>query len=194
MDNVKLLVTKSQKGDTRSFEQLVTMYQDKIFALSYQLTGNYADAQDLAQNVFIKAYRALPGFRNEADFGTWLHRITVNLSINEKRKKKPEVYLDSPVQTGEGEMPRMVASDIESPEEAFEKKEFSSMVHAALWKLSEEHRAVLVLREMQGYSYEEIAQMLDCTLGTVKSRISRARHSLKMQLSQVACNGRKKQA
>ncbi|WP_027364358.1 sigma-70 family RNA polymerase sigma factor [Desulfotruncus alcoholivorax] len=190
MDNVKLLVKRSQKGDTRSFEQLVTLYQDKIFALSYQLTGNYADAQDLAQNVFIKAYRALPGFRNEADFGTWLHRITVNLYINERRKKRPEVYLDKPVQTGEGEMPRLVASGTENPEEAFEKKEFRSMVRDALWKLSEEHRAVLVLREMQGYSYEEIAQMLDCTLGTVKSRINRARLALKKQLFQAACSGK----
>lgn len=188
MDNVKLLVKRSQKGDTGAFEQLVTMYQDRIYALSYQLTGNYADAQDLAQNVFIRAYRALPGFRNEADFGTWLHRIAVNLSINEKRRKKPDVSLDNPVQTDEGEMPRLVASNGDSPEEAYEKKEFSNMVREALWELSEEHRAVLVLREMQGYSYDEIAQMLDCTLGTVKSRINRARQALKKQIVRIAAN------
>ncbi|SFQ97836.1 sigma-70 family RNA polymerase sigma factor [Desulfoscipio geothermicus] len=188
MDNVKFLVKRSQKGDTGAFEQLVTMYQDRIYALSYQLTGNYADAQDLAQNVFIRAYRALPGFRNEADFGTWLHRIAVNLSINEKRRKKPDVSLDNPVQTDEGEMPRLVASNGDSPEEAYEKKEFSNMVREALWELSEEHRAVLVLREMQGYSYDEIAQMLDCTLGTVKSRINRARQALKKQIVRIAAN------
>jgi len=188
LDNVKLLVKRSQKGDTGAFEQLVTMYQDRIYALSYQLTGNYADAQDLAQNVFIRAYRALPGFRNEADFGTWLHRIAVNLSINEKRRKKPDVSLDNPVQTDEGEMPRLVASNGDSPEEAYEKKEFSNMVREALWELSEEHRAVLVLREMQGYSYDEIAQMLDCTLGTVKSRINRARQALKKQIVRIAAN------
>lgn len=188
MDNVKLLVKRSQKGDTGAFEQLVTIYQDRIYALSYQLTGNYADAQDLAQNVFIRAYRALPGFRNEADFGTWLHRIAVNLSINEKRRKKPDVSLDNPVQTDEGEMPRLVASNGDSPEEAYEKKEFSNMVREALWELSEEHRAVLVLREMQGYSYDEIAQMLDCTLGTVKSRINRARQALKKQIVRIAAN------
>jgi RNA polymerase sigma-70 factor (ECF subfamily) len=188
LDNVKFLVKRSQKGDTGAFEQLVTMYQDRIYALSYQLTGNYADAQDLAQNVFIRAYRALPGFRNEADFGTWLHRIAVNLSINEKRRKKPDVSLDNPVQTDEGEMPRLVASNGDSPEEAYEKKEFSNMVREALWELSEEHRAVLVLREMQGYSYDEIAQMLDCTLGTVKSRINRARQALKKQIVRIAAN------
>lgn len=188
MDDVKLLVKRAQKGDIKAFEQLVSTYQDRIYALSYQLTGNYADAQDLAQNVFIKAYRALPGFRNEADFGTWLHRIAVNLSINEKRKRKPDVSLDNPVQTTEGEMPRLVVSNGDSPEEAYEKKEFSGMVREALWELSQEHRVVLVLREMQGYSYDEIAHMLNCTLGTVKSRINRARQAMKKKVTQLAAN------
>jgi RNA polymerase sigma-70 factor (ECF subfamily) len=191
LDNSKLLVKRSQKGDTRAFEELVKMYQDRIYALSYQLTGNHADAEDLAQNTFIKAYRALPKFRNEADFGTWLHRIAVNLSINEKRKRRPDVSLDNPVQTMDGEMPRMVASDTESPEEAYENKEFSGMVRRALKELSVEHRAVLVLREMQGYSYDEIAVMLDCSLGTVKSRINRARQTLKKEITRLAAkNGR----
>lgn len=186
LDKVKLLVEKSQKGDNKAFEQLVITYQDRIYALCYQLTGNHADAQDLAQNVFIKAYRALPGFRNEADFGTWLHRITVNLAINEKRKRKPDVYLDSPVQTEEGEMPRLLASDAEGPESAYENKEFRNMVRTALGELSPEHRTVLVLREMQGYSYDEIAAILDCSLGTVKSRINRGRQSLREKITQLA--------
>ncbi len=186
MDSAKLLVKQSQQGNTRAFEQLITMYQDRVYAMSYQLTGNRADAEDLAQNVFIKAYRSLPTFRNEADFGTWLYRITVNLSINEKRKKKPDVYLDNPVQTQDGEMPRMVVSDTESPEEAYEKKEFRDMIREALGELSTEHRAVLVLREMQGYSYDEIAVMLDCSLGTIKSRINRARLTLKKEITRLA--------
>lgn len=186
MENVKLLVKRSQKGDAQAFEQLVQVYQDRIYALSYQLTGNHADAEDLAQSVFIRAYRALPKFRHEADLGTWLHRITVNLSINEKRKKKPELSLDNPIQTQDGEMPRLLASDAESPEEAYENKELRDMVHAALWELSAEHRAVLVLREMQGYAYSEIAEALDCSLGTVKSRISRARKTLKEEMIRLA--------
>ncbi|MCF8011941.1 MAG: sigma-70 family RNA polymerase sigma factor [Clostridiales bacterium] len=186
MDSVKLLVKKSQKGDTKAFEQLVTMYQDKIYALGYQLTGNHADAQDLAQNAFIKAYRSLSGFRNEADFGTWLHRITVNLSLNEKRKKKAELSLDNPVQTEDGEMQRLVVSDGDTPEEAFEKKEFRGLVHTALKNLSSEHRTILVLREMQDYSYEEIADVVGCNLGTVKSRMSRARKALKKEITKLA--------
>ncbi|MCG8400956.1 MAG: sigma-70 family RNA polymerase sigma factor [Firmicutes bacterium] len=186
MDNAKLLVKQSQQGDARAFEQLVIMYQDRVYSLSYQLTGNHADAEDLAQNAFIKAYRALPTFRNEADFGTWLYRITVNISINEKRKKKPDVSLDSPVQTQDGEMPRLVTSNTESPEDAYESKEFRGMIREALWELSTEHRAVLVLREMQGYSYDEIAVMLNCSLGTVKSRINRARQTLKKEITRLA--------
>ncbi len=186
MDDTKLLVKQSQQGNTRAFEQLVNMYQDRIYTLSCQLTGNRADAEDLAQNVFIKAYRSLPSFRNEADFGTWLYRITVNLSINEKRKRRPDVYLDNPVQTREGEMPRMLASDIDSPEEAYEKKEFRGMIREALGELSAEHKAVLVLREIQGYSYDEIAVMLDCSLGTIKSRINRARQTLKKEITRLA--------
>ena len=186
MDNTKLLVKKSQKGNKKAFEQLVVIYQDRIYALSYQLTGNQADAQDLAQNVFIKAYQALSGFRNEADFGTWLHRITVNLSINEKRKRKPDVYLDSPVLTDEGKITRLLDSGVESPEEAYENLEFSTMVQNALKQLSPEHRTVLVLRDIQGYSYDEIAEMLNCSLGTIKSRINRGRQTMKERILVMA--------
>jgi len=186
LDDTKLLVKQSQKGDQKAFERLVVIYQDRIYALSCQLTGNQADAQDLAQNVFVKAYQALRGFRNEADFGTWLHRIAVNLSINEKRKRKPDVYLDSPVLTEEGEVTRLLASNEESPEEAYESMEFSAMVRSALGQLSQEHRTVLVLRDIQGFSYEEIADMLGCSLGTIKSRINRGRQTMKEKMLKMA--------
>ncbi|MCL2336734.1 MAG: sigma-70 family RNA polymerase sigma factor [Firmicutes bacterium] len=186
MDQIKLLVDKAKKGDPEAFEQLVITYQDRVYRLCYQLTGNYADAQDLSQNVFIKAYRALPNFRNEADLGTWLHRITVNLFINEKRKRKPDVYLDSPVQTDEGSMSRLAVSNDAGPEEIYEQKEFHNLVRSALEELSPEHRTVLVLREIEGYSYDEIAAMLNCSLGTIKSRINRGRQSLKAKIIQLA--------
>lgn len=182
MDDVKKLVHQAQKGDTLAFEQLVTLYQDRIYGLTYHLTGNHADAQDLAQDAFVKAYYALKGFRNEADFGTWLHRITVNVWINVKRKQRPVVSLDEPVNTGDGEVQRELAATDESPHEAAERREFQELVRATLMELSEEHRTVLVLREMQGYSYEEIAEILNCSLGTVKSRINRARLTLKEKM------------
>ncbi|MBO8129717.1 MAG: sigma-70 family RNA polymerase sigma factor [Peptococcaceae bacterium] len=186
MDQTKKLVQRAQKGDVRAYEELVMLYQDRVYGLCYQLTGNYDDAQDLAQDAFIKAYGALKSFRNEADFGTWIHRITVNLWINIKRRKRHDVSLDQPVQTSDGEVQRDIAAAEDGPEEAVEKMEFQSLVRAALRDLSPEHRAVLVLREMQGYAYDEIAGVLDCSLGTVKSRINRARQALKERVKTLA--------
>ncbi|MDI6711418.1 MAG: sigma-70 family RNA polymerase sigma factor [Thermoanaerobacterales bacterium] len=186
MDRVRLLVQKSQDGDTGAFEELVTLYQDRVYALSYRLTGNGADAQDLAQETFVKAYTGLKGFRNQADFGTWLHRITVNLWINARRRERPSVSLDAPVQTADGEVQRVVAATAEEdPAELAERAEFRQAVQAALRDLSREHRAVLVLREMQGYNYDEIARVMDCSLGTVKSRLNRARQALKDKLAHM---------
>jgi RNA polymerase sigma-70 factor (ECF subfamily) len=154
--------------------------------LSYYLTGNQADAQDLAQEVLVQAYTKLRSFRQEADLGTWLHRITVNLWSNMQRRQKfPNLLsLDDPVQTGEGEFSRTVASDDPEgdPEEAFEGKELQESVRQALRSLSEEYRIVLVLREIEGYSYEEIAKITGCSLGTVKSRMNRARQALREKI------------
>ncbi|MCW2277455.1 sigma-70 family RNA polymerase sigma factor [Heliophilum fasciatum] len=188
MEDVRVLVQQAQQGNTAAFEQLVVRYQHQVYALSYSLAGNYADAQDLAQETFVKAYGALGSFRLEADFGTWLHRIAVNTWINMQRKMKrtSALSLDEPLTLGSGEVQRELAATAENPEEILESKEFQSTVRHALMQLSEEHRAVLVLREVQGYSYEEVAQILDCTLGTVKSRINRARQALKEKLSAVS--------
>jgi RNA polymerase sigma-70 factor (ECF subfamily) len=161
----------------------VAIYQDKIVTMSYYLTGNQADAQDLAQEVFVQAYTKLRSFRQEANLGTWLHRIAINMWSNMQRRQKFSnlLSLDDPVQTGEGEFTRSVVADDPAgdPEEALEDKELQESVRQALRSLSEEYRIVLVLREIEGYSYEEIAKITGCSLGTVKSRMSRARQALK---------------
>jgi len=184
VDAVEVLIKKSQNDDLAAFEQLVGLYQNRVYSLSYQLAGNHADAQDLAQEVFIKAYQAIKGFRHEADFGTWLHRITVNLWLNLKRKQNtvPLVSLDEPVQTPEGEVYREVAAAGGNPEQYVEDREFGDCVRAALGELSADHRAVLILRDIEGYSYEEMAVILNCSLGTVKSRLSRARQLLRQKV------------
>lgn len=182
MDNVKFLVKRAQNNDLSAFEELVRIYQNKIFALGMNLAGNRDDAQDLAQEAFFKAYRALGSFRNEADFGTWLYRITVNTWMNYRRKNTlPQpVSLDEPhLRDDGGEIWREVAAGSDDPLRTLEEKEFRGMVREALDRLSEEHRSVLVLREIEGYSYEEVSQMLGCTLGTVKSRLSRAREAMR---------------
>lgn len=184
--DVRLLVRQAQAGDVRAFEELVTLYQDKVYNLSYYLAGNYTDAQDLAQEVFVKAYTSLGSFRQDADLGTWLHRITVNLWLNiRRRQKNSRVFsLDDPVQTEEGEITRTVAAvdAAGDPVEALEIQELQERVQKALLSLPEEFRTVLVLREMEDYSYDDIAEAMQCSLGTVKSRLNRARQALKEKI------------
>lgn len=188
MDNTRLLVKRAQKNDRAAFEKLVEIYQNKVYTLCVRLAGNQTDAQDVAQEAFIKAYRALDNFRNEADFGTWLHRITVNVWLNFRRKDggRQPVSLDEPYpdESGSG-MQREVAAPDGDPLQALEEKEFRSLVRSALDSLSGEHRDVLVLREIEGYSYEETARMLGCSLGTVKSRLSRAREMMRRRMIEI---------
>lgn len=187
--DVGLLVRRAQAGDVRSFEELVVIYQDRIYNLSYYLAGNQADAQDLAQETFVRAYTSLKSFRRDADLGTWLHRITVNLWLNVRRRRKNAqvLSLDDPVETDRGEVTRTLAAvdPAGDPVEALEGKELQARVREALRSLPEEYRTVLVLREMEGYSYAEIAGLLRCSLGTVKSRLSRARQALKERFKPV---------
>lgn len=176
-----------RKNGVSSFEELVVNYQDKVYNLSYQLTGNHADAQDLAQEVFVRAYQGLDKFRYEADPGTWLHRITVNLYLNLRRKitRHPVISLDAPLDTGKGEVTREVAAAGGDPQEIYADLELKSLVRDVLKLLPAEYRAVLVLRELQGYSYEEIASVLGVSLGTVKSRLNRARQAMKEKVLQM---------
>ncbi|MBC7324553.1 MAG: sigma-70 family RNA polymerase sigma factor, partial [Moorella sp. (in: Bacteria)] len=128
---------------------------------------------------------AIKDFRNESDFGTWLHRITVNLWLNMKRRQNvvPMVSLDEPLQTPEGEVQREVAAAGGNPEQFVEDLEFRDLVRTALNELSSEHKAVVVLRDIEGYSYEEMASILNCSLGTVKSRLNRARQLLRQKVT-----------
>lgn len=186
MVDVKTLVAQAQQGDVQAFERLVLAYQDRLYGLCYRLAGNHADAQDLAQETFVRAYRALDRFRQEADFGTYLHRIAVNLWLNHRKRNQAVLSLDDPVLTGEGELPRQVADNNRQPEQAIEDGELKDLIWQAIGTLGREHRAVLVLREMETLSYEEIAAALGVAPGTVKSRLSRARNALKKALYHLA--------
>lgn len=182
--NTSILVTRSKQNDLRAFEELIGIYQNRVYNLCYQLTGNYTDAQDLAQEVFIKAFSYIKTFKNQADFGTWLHRITVNTWINMQRKEKKHrnLSLDAPVQTDEGEYDRELPSLDATPLEVVESNEFNALVQKAMERLTSDHKAVLVLREIEGYTYEEIAKIMDCSIGTVRSRINRARKAMKNEV------------
>lgn len=186
--NVKELVRRSQTKDQQAFAELVSLYQDKVYSLSYHLTGDATEAQDLAQEVFLRAYLHIGTFRQEADFGTWLHRITVNVWLNSRRKQKGPlvISLDTPIVTEDGEMAREVAAAQPDPLEMTTERELQQLVRRALQELPADFRAVLVLREIEGYNYEEIARLLRCSLGTVKSRLNRARHALKAKVLALA--------
>jgi len=178
------LIAKAQQGDLSAFEELVLIYQDRVYSHCLYLAGNREDAQDLAQDVFVQSFKGIRSFRNDADFGTWLHRIAVNLWINfcRRNKKATVISIDETLPTSQGEMVRELAASGDSPLEQVERLEFNAMVSNALNSLVPEYRIALILREIEGYNYDEIAAMLDCSLGTVKSRINRGRKALKKKL------------
>lgn len=184
-DKVVRLVKAAKDGDIGAFEQLVALFEQKVYRLSLHLTGNPVDAEDLAQETFLKAYAGLANFREEAGFGTWLHRITVNIWMSElrRRKKGQPSYLDAPLETEEGEeLSRFVADSVPGPDEVLDEKETRRLLLQALNALSPEHRTILVLREIQGCQYEEIARILSCPVNTVKSRLNRARSALRRSM------------
>lgn len=191
MEAVRQLVYRAQNKDLTAFEQLVLLYQRRVYALAQKLEGNPLDAQDLAQEAFIRAYRALDSFRGEADFGTWLHRITVNIYLNGKRKHKLSavVSLDEMITTGEGQVQREIPCAEDDPERLVMSSQLSEFMQQALDRLPKEQKAVLVLREIEELSYEEIAAAMECSIGTVRSRLSRARDALRRQVLEIARTG-----
>ena len=170
------LISRSCTGDIDAFEELVKRYESKIYTIAYRLVGNPADASDMAQEAFIKIYRALPKFRGESSLTTWIYHIVANTCRDELRKRKVKVYsIHEPLETEEGKVYQEPRNTEKEPEEVILQLERQSEIQACLKQLTEEHRLILVLRELQEFSYEEIANQLNCTLGTVKSRLSRAR-------------------
>ncbi len=175
----EVLVRKTINGDLDAFDELVRRYEGKIYGLAYRFMGNHADASDLAQDTFIRVYQALAGFRGDASFSTWLYRIAANICRDElrKRQRRRSVSIDEMIDASPANVP--TADGSYSPEETVQRREVQSQVQFCLNELSSDHRLVLVMREIQGLSYEEIASALQCSMGTVKSRISRARSALK---------------
>ncbi len=180
-DREKGLLERAKAGDIAAFEQLIESYQKKIFNIALRMLGNYDDAGDLSQEVLIRIYKSIGSFKEQSSFSTWIYRITTNVCLDEirKRKNRKIISLDEEIRLEDGEMKRQIESEEPSPEETAEAKDLKKIVNDAIGKLSEEHRIVIVLRDLQGLSYEEIAEVLKCPEGTVKSRINRGRQALK---------------
>lgn len=183
------LIERCQQGSSEAFDELVLKYQKKVFNVAYRLLNNYDEANDIAQEVFVRAYKGICGFRKEASVFTWLYRITVNLSMNRlkvlNRERKRLNCLDDPIATEEGEVKKEIVARGPSPSDILDYKERSGLIQKALSSLDGEFRTVLVLRDIEGVSYEEIARILEINVGTVKSRLHRARTVLKDKLEGV---------
>ncbi|MCB5362436.1 RNA polymerase sigma factor RpoE [Pusillimonas sp. CC-YST705] len=181
------LVARVQKGDKRAFDLLVIKYQRKIMRLLSRMIRDPGEIEDVAQEAFIKAYRALPQFRGESAFYTWLYRIAVNTARNWQAAQARRPSVSDTVETEDGETFSQIdnLSDISTPESQLASRQIVETVNAAIQALPEELRTAIVLREIEGMSYEDIAQTMDCPIGTVRSRIFRAREAIATQLRPV---------
>lgn len=179
------LVSRLKNGSMEAYEEVVCLYEKKIFNLAYRMVGNYEDANDLTQEVFVRLYHSIQSFRGDARFSTWLYRIANNVCVDELRRRyrRKMEYLDEPVNTKDGSVRREIADWTGNPESILETYELQACVQEGINGLPEEQRAAVILRDIQGFSYEEIAKILNCSLGTVKSRINRGRQSLKERLA-----------
>jgi RNA polymerase sigma-70 factor (ECF subfamily) len=182
-----LLVARVKLGDVRAFEMLVVKYQRRIERLIGRMVRDSDLVQDIAQETFIRAYRALPQFRGEAAFYTWLYRIAVNTAKKAlvDMKRDPLVFESARSSGEDGEETSRIEnelSDGETPEALLASKEIAAAVNAAIGALSEDLRQAITLREIEGLSYEEIAELMNCPIGTVRSRIFRAREAIATRL------------
>jgi RNA polymerase sigma-70 factor (ECF subfamily) len=183
-------VDRCRKGDEGAFEELVMRHQKRMLNISYRITGSYEDACEVVQDAFVSAYRNLGGFRRQSRFSTWLFAITVNLSRNRvqqirTRTRREPYSMDDPVAGAEGEIKREPESPDPSPSEKLERKERDMKIQKCIAALDPEFRSVIVLRDVQGFSYGDISAMLRIAEGTVKSRLFRARESVRDCLKRI---------
>ncbi|MCI8474541.1 MAG: sigma-70 family RNA polymerase sigma factor [Oscillospiraceae bacterium] len=173
------LIRAAQQGDQSAFARLVEANQGRIYSLCYRMTGNNEDAADLTQEAFLNAWRGLGSFGGQAAFSTWLYRLASNACIDFLRREKRRMALSMTQEEDEEGRQTDLPDERWAPERELERKELQAAVQEGLSTLSPEHRQVLLLRETEGLSYQEIAQCLSLEEGTVKSRIARARLALK---------------
>lgn len=177
----EMLVKKAQDGDQNSLSDLITRYERKTYNLAYRLMGNHADASDAAQEALVRICMRLQNFRGDSAFSTWLFRVVTNTCLDELRRRGRlrHASLDDVLPVEEGAVSRQAPDEADSPVEHAERQEVQAAVKRAINRLPDEYRVVVIMRDLQGLSYHEIAAMLDTTLGTIKSRLHRARQALR---------------
>jgi RNA polymerase sigma factor (sigma-70 family) len=180
-----LLVKQARQGDLGAYDELVRRYQERIYATVYHMTANHEDANDLAQEAFIKGFQALKSFKGGSSFYTWVYRIAVNKTINflKQRRNRTQMSLDDLDLNAEHDPDLVALVSEKTPRREINLAELQEKLNVAMQKLSEPHRLVVTLHDVQGLSHEEIAEIMDCNIGTVRSRLFYARQQLQAYLS-----------
>lgn len=180
-DNVndEEIVKRVKSGDIDAFEELIAKYEKRVFSLIYNMLKNDNDIEDIAQEVFVKVYRNIDKFHGNSSLYTWIYRITTNLCLDYIKKQKSVIYIDEKLQLDDGEVELQLPSEEKLQDELYEEKELKQKLEKAIAKLQDKQRIMIVLRDIKGLSYEEISEILEMKLGTVKSQINRARLKLK---------------
>jgi len=180
--NEQKLIERASGGDPSAFNRLMAEHERKMYAVALRMCSNREDAQDCLQEAMLRIYRSISSFKGQSSFGTWVYRITMNTCLDELRRKKNKAAasLDSLVDAGWSP-----TDESDTPEKHSERKALRRELSGAIRELPEDMRSAVVLRDIHGYSYDEIAQVLDVNVGTVKSRISRAREKLRGKLQEI---------
>jgi RNA polymerase sigma-70 factor, ECF subfamily len=183
----KRLIQRARGGDTEAMGHLIHRYQKHVYNLAYRLCGHYDDANDIAQEAFLRVFHSLNHFRGEANFSTWLYRIVTNVFLDERKKQRVRSHnsLEEYIELEDSTVARQIEDPSPGPEEAVTAKERSDVIGAAVLSLPETQRVMIVLYHFQERSYEEIAEIMDMPIGTVKSRLNRARLALRNKLDSV---------
>ena len=180
----KALIERCKQGDIVSFNELVQRFEKRIFNFAYRMSGNYDDASDVAQEVFIRVFNSINTFRGEANFTTWLYRIVTNVYLDERKKQKSHLLtsLEEHIDLDENSVTRQFVDGKPTPDLVVEQMERDDLLKEAIQELPDYQRAMVLLYHTQGKSYEEISEIMDMPIGTVKSRLNRARLALKQKL------------
>lgn len=175
------LIKEAKSGSVEAFEELIKQCQKKVFNIAYKMTGNYDDANELAQEAFIRAYKSINKFKGDSLFSTWIYRITTNVCLDELRKRKNQkvISLDEDIKYNDEEVKQQIKDESPGPEKILEKKEINGLIRECIESLPPDYKTVIILRDIEGFSYEEISKIVNCPEGTVKSRINRARKTLR---------------
>jgi RNA polymerase sigma-70 factor (ECF subfamily) len=178
------LVARCKRGERGAFDDLIRRYEKKVYNFAFRLSGNYDEANDVASETFVRVYNALQNFRGDSSFITWLFRITTNVYLDERKRKRARPYesLDEMIELDETTVVRQIEDPAPTPEETVEKQESVDLLQQAINSLPDYQRMMIVLYHTENRSYEEIAEALDLPIGTVKSRLNRARLSLREKL------------